>query len=333
MTIEKLKSGSYRIRKMCEGKLYTVTVDHKPSEKEVVLLLSKKMGKLFDESADLKITFSSASMQYILMKKNVLSPTTVKEYKSELRQLPEWFTSKTLDKITQQDVQKCINELAETRSPKTVRNYHGFIQAVLGFFINGYTSNARLPQKVKNEPYIPTDEEVKIILDNAKDTEYEIPIKLACYGLRLSEIIALRPDDIDENGIVHVRGAMVKGENGYVRKTTKTVESRRDIPIDDKILIGKIKSQGYVFKQAPGTIGKFLRRTERKYGMETFSIHKLRHYFASKLMSAGVPQKDIMYLGGWSSPYTLERIYQHKMKSNTEEQKRNIMKTITGIWE
>ena len=36
MTIEKLKSGSYRIVQMHEGKRYRVTIDHKPTQKEAM---------------------------------------------------------------------------------------------------------------------------------------------------------------------------------------------------------------------------------------------------------------------------------------------------------
>lgn len=41
--------------------------------------------------------------------------------------------------------------------------------------------------------------------------EYEVPITLACYGMRRSEICALTPDDLDGD-IVHISKAKVMNE-------------------------------------------------------------------------------------------------------------------------
>ena len=73
--------------------------------------------------------------------------------------------------ITALDIQTEINRLSKEHSPKTVRNYHGFISAVLGTFCPNLKICTTLPQKVKNEPYIPSDNDVKQILEYVKDTE------------------------------------------------------------------------------------------------------------------------------------------------------------------
>lgn len=80
-------------------------------------------------------------------------------------------------KIENADIQREINSLSVGRSPKTVRNFHGFISSTLGTFRpdmkNFYTT---LPKRVKKEPYIPSDDDVRKILEHAKGTEFEIPI-------------------------------------------------------------------------------------------------------------------------------------------------------------
>ena len=43
MKIEKLPSGSYRIRKMYKGKMYTVITEYKPTQKEAIALMSDKL--------------------------------------------------------------------------------------------------------------------------------------------------------------------------------------------------------------------------------------------------------------------------------------------------
>ncbi len=128
-----------------------------------------------------------------------------------MKQIPEKFMNSNLCDITALDVQEEINRMSKEHSPKTVRNYHGFISAVLGVFYPNLKLTTTLPQKIKHNPYIPSDKDVKRILEYTKDTEYEIPLILACYGLRRSEIYALTLDDIDGD-CVHVTKAKVQNE-------------------------------------------------------------------------------------------------------------------------
>ena len=43
MKIEKLPSGSYRVRKMYKGKTYTVVFDYKPTQKEALQAISAEL--------------------------------------------------------------------------------------------------------------------------------------------------------------------------------------------------------------------------------------------------------------------------------------------------
>ena len=42
MKIEKVPSGSYRVRKMYKGKMYTVIFEGKPTQKQAMLEMAKK---------------------------------------------------------------------------------------------------------------------------------------------------------------------------------------------------------------------------------------------------------------------------------------------------
>ena len=70
------------------------------------------------------------------------------------------------------------------------------------------------------------------------------------------------------------------------------------------------------------SITQFLERTERKLGIPDFSIHKLRHYFASKMSSLGVPEADIMRMGGWETDHVMKSVYRHSMMEKEEDAKR-----------
>ena len=96
MEIERLPSGSYRIRQRYNGQRYSVTVDHKPSNKEALELLAEVMK---DVVAD-KSSFTAAAEKYISLKANILSPRTVREYKLYPARLPDWFRRMPVSQIT-----------------------------------------------------------------------------------------------------------------------------------------------------------------------------------------------------------------------------------------
>ena len=76
MKIEKLPSGSYRIRKMYKGKMYTVVFDRKPTQKEAMQAMAAELDKV-QESHE-SMTFKIAAERYIESKRNVLSPSTIR---------------------------------------------------------------------------------------------------------------------------------------------------------------------------------------------------------------------------------------------------------------
>ena len=320
MKIEKLPSGSYRVRKMYQGKMHTVTFKDKPTQKEALKAISDELDKI--KSAGKPMTFYEAACGYVDMKRNVLSPRTVKEYAETGKRLPNWFNILRVSDITQIELNRLVNELSKDKSAKTVRNYHGFVSAVLSVYRPELKIYTTLPQKVKNEPYTPSQADVKRILEAVKDTKFEIPLTLACYGMRRSEICALQIEDVDGD-IVRINKALVLDENKkWVLKTTKTTESTRNIIIPME-LADKIRAQGYIYKGHPGSITKHLERIERDLDIPQFPLHKLRHYFASQMSALGVPEADILRLGGWETDHVMKSVYRHSMIEKEEQAKRD----------
>lgn len=320
MKIEKLPSGSFRIRKMYKGHTYTIVTSYKPTQKEAILLMAAKLEQVRENCE--RMTFSKAAENYVEMKRNVLSPKTIKEYVGIEGRLPEWFRSFLISDISQIEINQLVNELCKNKSPKTVRNIHGFISAVLGTFRPTLKISTTLPQRIKNEPYTPSREEVQRILSEIEGSPFEIPITLACYGMRRSEICALEASDVEDD-IVHINKALVQNEKGeWVIKGTKTTESTRDIIIPAE-LAGKIKKQGYIYKGHPCAIAKYLGQVEASLGIQHFPLHKLRHYFASEMAALGIPEADILRLGGWETDHVMKSVYRHSMMDKEEKAKRD----------
>lgn len=330
MTIEQLKSGSYRIRQTYNGKRYSVTVPYKPTKKEAVQLLANAMSEVPKKSE--RKTFYRACEDYVSLKENVLSPRTVREYTLYKDRLPEWFTGMFIAEITQKDIQRCINQLAEDKAPKTVRTLHGFISAVLGQFRQDLVIHTTLPQKVLNEPYIPSNDDVKKLLDYTRENapHFFVPIFLGGYSLRRSELLALTVDDIDEKGFLHINKAKVQDKNGnWVIKVTKTTKSTRSVPLPPEV-IEIINKQGYVYNMAAQSISNYMRRTQDKLGMEHFSLHKMRHYCCSRLIEMGYSFKDAQEFCGWASDATPRQVYLHSLKMREDEEKKKISNALAN---
>ncbi|MDE6601615.1 MAG: hypothetical protein K2K90_05540 [Lachnospiraceae bacterium] len=148
---------------------------------------------------------------YIVSKEPILSPATIRGYRNIQKMLLRDYTPfcrMEIRKISQDDVQKVINDLSRSKSPKTVRNYHGLIASVIGSDLALKTS---MPQKVRPELYIPSDGEIKALVDAVRDTELEIPVLLGAFCMmRRGEICALTLDDI-QGDMIHIRHSLVLG--------------------------------------------------------------------------------------------------------------------------
>ena len=316
MKIEKLPSGSYRIRKMYKGTTYAVVVDYKPTQKEALQLISAELDKI--KTSAQRMTFQIASERYIEKKSNILSPSTIKGYESVIRSLSEGFRNMNASDITSIDVQTEINNYAKTHSPKSTRNAHGLISAILGMFCPNTVLRTTLPRKESTNEYTPSDSDVKQVLEYAKGTKFEVPLILAMFGMRRSEICALTLDDLDGNTIT-IDKALVQNVDGeWVIKSTKTEAGTRTLFIPDNV-VEIIKKQGMIYNGNPNSILMYLQRVQKKLGIPKFSLHRLRHYFASSAHARGIPDQYIMDAGGWKSKYVLASIYQHAMDDKKKE--------------
>lgn len=317
--IEKLPSGNYRVKKMLNGKSHSVTFDHKPTEKEV----AKAISAIMETTHYSKVkTFEVCARKYIEMKKNVLSPASIREYSRKIGRLTDTFRYKPISSITQIDVQTEINQCALNCSPKTVRDLHGFISAVLNTFRPELSLRTTLPQKVKFEPKMPTENDIHRLLEAVKGTEFEIAFMLACLGLRRSEICALTKEDLNGNILTINKALVQNADKEYVLKTTKTTDSTRELYVPNE-LAELIRNCDTIYPYAPQSLHNALVRYQKQLGIPHFRLHDLRHYFVSYMHSKGMSDADIMASGGWKTDHVMKNVYRHALdESKTQAQKR-----------
>lgn len=308
MKVTKLPSGNYRIQKMVNGTRHSKTFDHKPTKKEI----DQWVNAL--DPDPIKQTFASAAEIYIQSKSNILSPSTIRGYRKDIRMIPTLFQDTNISDINQLMIQKLVNDLSETHAPKTVANVHGLISAVLRQSRPNMIINTTLPKKCRNAEYIPSDSDIKRITEYLQGDIIHIPVLLGCYGLRKSEMMALTLSDLSDDNWLTINKAMVRdSSNNWITKPmTKTEASCRIIPLPPEIA-DLIRKQGFIYNGSENALNRHLHVAQDNLNIPRFSYHKLRHYFASRI-STLTDEQTAIDLGGWETDYIMKKVYRHSLE-------------------
>ena len=317
-TAKKLPSGRWRVQVMVDGQRKSIVAD---TEKEAVAeAMSVKAGlKAAQSEAKVsRLTVGEAIDNFIESKDSVLSPSTIRGYKKiRKNDLPELMGVK-VSLLTQEAVQRAVNKAARDKSPKSVRNAHGLLTAAMAVYRPDFVLRTTLPQKRRYEAKIPELDEVRQIIEAAKGKEIEIPILLAVWlGLRESEIRGLTWDCIDGD-MLHVKQAIVDGENGPEEKGTKTYSGDRWLRMPDyvKQAIEAQRGRGdHVVRLSGRAIYMRFSRLCAKLGLPHYRFHDLRHAAASIAMSIGVPNTYTQKRMGHKTDNMLKTVYLHTIRS------------------
>lgn len=328
-TISLLPSGKYRIRKQDNLRTFSLILDYKPSKREADLLLNELIMKNSHQAP--ASSFLRAGEQYIEDRSSILSPATIREYKRMLKALPDELTKKKPIDISDKLIQQIVNTYAKKHAPKSTKMIFSFIQTIITSVLPDRNIHVTLPLPSPSTAYTPEDEDIKRILAAIQGEEIEVAILLAIFGLRRSEICALEyPNDFEGNTI-HITKGLVEDENkNWIKKKPKTPQSIRDITIPDSIL-EKIKAKGYVYKGFPGSINKKLSKVLKDNDIPHFSLHKLRHYFASSSHALGIPDMVILQNGGWKTDNVMKTVYRHAQKDSVEKESKKFIEHLNTI--
>jgi integrase family protein len=329
-TARKLPSGSWRCQIYDytdeKGKRHYKSFTAKTRKEAEYLAASYKLKEREFNTSDSSITLKVAIEKYCTLKSNVLSPSTLKGYRQLNNIAYETIKELKLDKINSKTIQEWVNHYSAAHSPKSVKNAYGLLRAVLNTFKPHMRISATLPQKLANDLYVPTDNDVKTLIEyySKNDTEMEKAVYLAAYGtMRRSEISALEAEDI-KGSIIRIDKAMVDAGNGiFVIKTTKTTSSTREVEMPG-FIIEKLPAVGRVVNLNPNQISGRFQRTFKHLGINIFRFHDLRHYAASMMHALGIPDVYIMQRGGWSSDHVLKKIYRGVMADYKEKFTKNL---------
>lgn len=266
------------------------------------------------------LTYGEALDKYIEQRSAILSPSTIREYTRSRRVDFQQLVDIPISKLTQEQIQQAVNDASVSHSPKSVRNMHGLLSAVLGAYRPDFALKTVLPKKVRPKIYVPSDSEIQRILQFVEGDVMEIPILLAAFGpMRRSEICALDSRNISGN-VIHVEFAMVlNSNNDWVTKRPKSYAGDRYIEFPNYV-IDKLKCmEGRIVNLNPSQVTDRFRDILLRCGIKHFRFHDLRHYCASIQHAIGVPDVYIMQRGGWGNDGVLKNIYRHVLEEKERE--------------
>lgn len=319
----KLPSGSWNIKMMIEGQRISVTAS---SKQEVEKKAAAIKGGAAIEEKQKKVTLSSAIDDYLTSKNTVLSPATVRGYRTVQKNRFKSLMWRDVYGINKFDVQRAVNEEAKSVSAKTVANAYGLIRPVLKEYgVNVF--GVRLPQIRKPVKQYLQPEDIGKLVDAVKGDTCEVPILLAVWlGMRRSEIIGLCWDCVDtENNLIHIRRAVVPNEkNEWVLKDTAKNESSQRAVECPQYIMDKIKEiprrkSGRLFTMHPDTVRKHIHRACEKAGITDTTVHGLRHTNAAVMKTLGIDDRYAMERGGWSCESTYRKTYSYVFDSKKVE--------------
>lgn len=320
--IRKLPSGNYFCQLKVGGKSTSIT--DSTYDKVYAKAVAYKAGILKTKSAPARMTVGDAVDEYIDLRSNVRSPSTIRGYRQIRRCYFPELMGKYIDKIKFIDIQRAVNDQAQTVSGKTVRNAFGLLRSALDGKIEIDFDKIALPEKEQKEAAVLNRDEMRRVYEAIDDPQMEVAFLLAIWlSLRRSEFLGLTWDCIGEDYVLVKSSVVLNDKNEYIHKTlNKTKKSHRKIPCPP-FIIEKIKALPHngdkILTLHANYYLTMLHRACDKAGVKRVGLHALRHTNATVMAYVGITKKHSMERGGWSTPDVLERVYEHVFDDERKE--------------
>jgi len=244
------------------------------------------------------------------------SDLTIKNYFFFNKKLLE-STNKNPDQVDEDDVKNFLASMSDKASSSIILALAAIKFASLTILKKDLTKNIKRPKKDKALPSVLTKDEIKSLINTAQTRKSKLIIKfLYSTGLRVSELVNIRPQDLNLNE----KTAIVRKGKG---KKDRNIILPESLIQELRNYIEKNKENQYLFsKEKPLTtrnIQKIIKKTAKKAQInKKVTPHTLRHSYATHLLEQGTDIRIIQTLLGHENLNTTQ-IYTHV---STEELKK-----------
>lgn len=236
------------------------------------------------------------------------SPLTLRNYSFFVEKFLKQ-TNKPIPELNQEDVRTYLSSLFDTKSKNTIMLAAASLKFFFKEILNKPVTLIKMPKKDKKLPEVLTKKEVSQLLDFAETKKSKLIMSLLySSGLRVSELVNLKPEDIDFNEKI---GKVRQGKGSKDRMFIISNDLAKNL----NNYLKKKKDYSFLFsKIKPLTtrnIQKIVKNTRQKARIpKKVTPHTLRHSFATHLLEEGTDIRLIQSLLGHSSIATTQ-IYAH----------------------
>jgi site-specific recombinase XerD len=243
------------------------------------------------------------------------STNSIQAYLGAVKQLFRYHSAKAPERLTAADIEAWQHHLATERGLSN-SSLEQAVNAARFYYakVLGDADRVRFIERPRRQRKLPTvlsEEEVAALLRSVDNLKHRCMLMLLyAGGLRLSELIHLRPGDLArDRGQLRVRG-------GKGNKDRITLLSQKVLDPLARYL-ATYRPKHYLFEgvgggaYSPRSVQQVFHRAREKAGIRTpATVHTLRHSFATHLLEKGTDLRYIQTLLGHASSRTTE-IYTH----------------------
>jgi integrase/recombinase XerD len=244
------------------------------------------------------------------------SESTITTYSEALKSFLVFYRDKAVAAINNEDVIVYNNE--HILKNKLSASYQNQVINAIKLFFQTIRDTKMLvdkihrPKRAKVLPNVLSKEEIKLILNAHSNIKHKMMLSLiySC-GLRRSELLNLKPADIDSNrNIVLLKNA--KGKKDRIAPLSpKILEMLREYYVLCKPKIWLFEGQNIGEQYSEYSLQSVLKQALQKTGIaKPVTLHWLRHSYATHLLESGTDLLYIQELLGHNSSKTTE-IYTH----------------------
>ncbi|MDP8930396.1 MAG: tyrosine-type recombinase/integrase [Actinomycetota bacterium] len=245
-------------------------------------------------------------------------PSTIRTYLLAARQFTDFLDARGMPtdvtRITREHVEAFIEDVLDRRTPATAAQRYGSLRHLWRWLLEEGEIE-RSPMERTHPPKVPEQpppvlrlDQLKALLRTCSGNEFEARRDNAIIrlfvdtGMRMSELVGLRLEDIDFDLDV----AVVEGKGGRWRscpfgdktglaldryRRARARHSRAGLPW---LWLGARGGFG-----ASG-VAQMLRRRGREAGIGPINAHRFRHTFAHRWLSEGGTETGLMHVVGWA---------------------------------
>ena len=245
----------------------------------------------------------------------IRAPSTVAGYRYAFAHLSPAALQCPLDSLDPLTLQRDINALSSLY-PRQAQILHVALHAALsrayrlGMIRDNPMQRVEKPSHEAKEAETLNAAEAAAYLRAAQDMPAgRLLILMGCLGLRRNEARGLYPDDLDNEGILHIRRQRTRQGVGPL----KSKSSRRDIPLSEPLRAIFSGTPGqYLVDVSEKSLTAQHRKALLRAGIEKHvTLHGLRHTCATLAVANGCALVDVQHLLGHKHFTLTADLYTH----------------------